>query len=312
MQEFKLVIAGRAAQRLDQFLAGSLPQYSRSRLQGLIRDGHAKVNGAVTRKPGQVITAGAEITLHLPPPVPSGIVAENIAIERVYEDADVIIVDKPAGMVVHPGAGHASGTLVNAALAIDPEMEGVGGEERPGVVHRLDKDTSGLIVLAKNDAALHRMQVQFQERRIHKTYIALVDGEPPTRTGRIEAPIGRDPNHRKQMAVVQPGRGREAVTEYSTIEPFPEHTLLELHPITGRTHQIRLHCAMLGCPVAGDTVYGRKRSTIGIDRHFLHAWKLEMVLPSEATARTFEAPLPDELQGVLAALRQGTRPTAPR
>jgi len=201
-------------------------------------------------------------------------VAENIALQVVFEDNNVLVVNKPAGLVVHPGAGHRTGTLVNAALAHDPSMMGVGGEERPGVVHRLDKDTSGLLVLAKNDAAMKVLQDQFQGRAVRKTYLALVDGRPPTATGRIQAAIGRDPIRRKRMSILPEGKGRGAETEYTTVEVLGEHTLLEVHPITGRTHQIRLHLSFLGCPIAGDTVYGRRRRSIALERHFLHAWKL--------------------------------------
>jgi 23S rRNA pseudouridine1911/1915/1917 synthase len=213
------------------------------------------------------------------------------------------VVNKPAGMVVHPAAGHASGTLVHAALAHAPTMEGVGGERRPGVVHRLDKDTSGLILLAKNDAAHHRLQEQFHSRSVVKTYLALVDGRPPTPRGRIEAPIGRDPAHRQRMAVLPPGKGRQAVSEYGTVEAFPEHTLLEVHPLTGRTHQIRLHLAFIGCPVVGDKIYGRRHSSLPLKRQFLHAARLEITLPGEERPRHFEAPLPDELKHILNFLR---------
>jgi 23S rRNA pseudouridine1911/1915/1917 synthase len=182
-------------------------------------------------------------------------------------------------------------------------MEGIGGEQRPSVVHRLDKDTSGLILLAKNDLTHHWLQERFRLRKVEKIYLALVDGRPPTPKGRIEAPIGRDSAQRKQMAVVVPTRGREAVSEYRTLEAFPRHTLLEVHPITGRTHQIRLHLDFLGCPIAGDTVYGRRTSTIPLSRHFLHAFRLTVRLPGEAIARTFEAPLPEELEQVLEGLR---------
>jgi 23S rRNA pseudouridine1911/1915/1917 synthase len=303
MQEVRLHFDGSEEQRLDRFLAHALPQFSRSRLQALIRQGSVQVDGDAASKTGQMIEPGVTIRIQIPEPVPSRLAAEKIALKVVYEDENVVVIDKPASMVVHPGAGHSSGTLVNAALAHDPGMHGVGGEQRPGVVHRLDKDTSGLIMLAKNDAALHWLQDQFQTRQVRKTYLALVDGRPPTPSGRVEAAIGRDPNHRKQMAVLPEGRGREAATEYSTIERFPGHTLLEVHPVTGRTHQVRLHCAFLGCPVAGDTVYGRKRSSIAIGRHFLHAWKLAVVLPSEDKERQFEAALPPELERALADLR---------
>jgi 23S rRNA pseudouridine1911/1915/1917 synthase len=214
------------------------------------------------------------------------------------------VVNKSAGMVVHPAAGHDSGTLVHAVLGYDPGIEGIGGEERPGVVHRLDKETSGLILLAKNDNAHHWLQDQFRLRQVEKTYLALVDGAPPTPSGRVDAAIGRDPSHRKQMAVLPLGKGRESVSEYKTLEKFAHHTLLEFRPHTGRTHQIRLHCAFIGCPIVGDKVYGRKNPTVEIKRHFLHAAKLKIILPNETKARVFEAPLPVELERVLNLLEK--------
>jgi 23S rRNA pseudouridine1911/1915/1917 synthase len=182
-------------------------------------------------------------------------------------------------------------------------MQGVGGEQRPGIVHRLDKDTSGLILLAKNDAAHQYLQEQFRDRRVHKIYLALVDGAPPTPSGRVEAAIGRDPAQRKRMAVRPPGKGRQAASQYRTLERFTEHTLLEVEPVTGRTHQIRLHLAFLGCPVAGDRVYGRARPTLPLKRHFLHAAQLEVRLPGEDEPRRFEASLPPELVQLLERLR---------
>ncbi len=295
--------AGDKPERLDKFLVARLPEFSRARLQGLIEGGFALVNNIPAKKSGQSIDAGAEIELRVPPPVPSGLIGENIPLDIIFENDDLIVVNKPAGMVVHPAAGHATGTLVHAVLGYDPDMEGIGGEERPGLVHRLDKDTSGLIVLAKNERAHTWLQNQFRLRTVNKTYLALVDGKPPTPTGRVEAVIGRDPSHRKKMAIVPPGKGRESVSEYKTIETFKEHTLLEFHPLTGRTHQIRLHCAFLGCPIAGDMVYGKKSPTIKVKRHFLHAAKLSIVLPNEKEPRAFEANLPDELKKVLEELR---------
>jgi len=171
-------------------------------------------------------------------------------------------------------------------------------------VHRLDKETSGLIILAKNERAHNWLQDQFRLRKVEKTYLALVDGKPPTPKGRVEAPIGRDPSHRKKMAIVQPGRGREAVSEYKTLETFKNHSLLEFHPLTGRTHQIRLHCQFLGCPIVGDAVYGRRNSGVEISRHFLHAYRLKILLPDEKSPRTFEAELPDELKAVLEEVKR--------
>jgi 23S rRNA pseudouridine1911/1915/1917 synthase len=297
-------------ERLDRFLVGLLQEFptgplrlSRSRIQGLIADGFVNVNGRAAKKAGQMLEKGTDVTVRIPPPVPTDLVAEDIPLDIVFENEDLVVVNKPAGMVVHPAAGHSSGTLVNAMLGYDPEMEGIGGEERPGVVHRLDKETSGLILLARNERAHRWLQDQFRLRKVEKTYLALVDGKPPTPSGRVEAFIGRDPSHRKQMAIVSESRGREAVSEYKTLESFRQHTLLEFHPLTGRTHQIRLHCAFLGCPIVGDEIYGRKKPSLEISRHFLHAYRLKIVLPGENVSRFFEAPLPEELERVLAALR---------
>jgi 23S rRNA pseudouridine1911/1915/1917 synthase len=293
------VFEGEKAERLDKFLVSCFPEFSRARLQGLIEDGFVLVNSVPAKKSGQTIESGAEIEVRIPPPVPTGLVGEDIPLDIVFENDDLLIVNKPAGMVVHPAAGHDSGTLVHAVLGYDPDMEGIGGEERPGLVHRLDKETSGLIVLAKNERAHRWLQDQFRLRTVEKTYLALVDGKPPTPTGRVEASIGRDPSHRKKMAIVPAGKGRESVSEYKTLEAFKDHTLLEFHPHTGRTHQIRLHCQFLGCPIVGDSIYGKKHVTVEIDRHFLHAAKLKIILPNETSPRVFEADLPDELKKVL-------------
>jgi len=290
-------------ERLDKFLVGQLQEFSRSRIQGLVENGFVDVNGHPARKAGQTLESGFNVTVRIPAPVPTDLIAENIPLDIVFENEELIVVNKPAGMVVHPAAGHTSGTLVNAMLGYDPDMEGIGGEERPGVVHRLDKETSGLILLAKNERAHRWLQDQFRLRKVDKTYLALVDGKPPTPSGRVEAHIGRDPSHRKRMAIVPESRGREAISEYKTIESFHSHTLLEFHPLTGRTHQIRLHCAFLGCPIVGDEIYGRKKRSVEIGRHFLHAFRLKIILPDEKEAKSFEAPLPDELQNVLIALR---------
>jgi len=294
---------GEQAQRLDKFLVTCLPECSRSRIQSLIKDGNVTVEGNVPRKAGQMLEKRSLIQVLIPPPEPSVLVPEAIPLDIVFENDDLLVVNKPAGMVVHPSTGHQSSTLVHAALAHAPEMRGVGGVLRPGVVHRLDKNTSGLILLAKDDLTHRWLQDQFRLHKIQKTYLALVDGKPPTPTGRIEAPIGRDLRIRKKMAIVTLPKGREAFSEYCTIEEFTEHTLLEIHPITGRTHQIRLHLVFLGCPVAGDTVYGKRHSTVPLERHFLHAFRLSLRLRGEEEPRTFEAPLSPELVKVLEMLR---------
>jgi 23S rRNA pseudouridine1911/1915/1917 synthase len=290
-------------ERLDKFLTGQLQEFSRSRIQGLIADGFVDVNGHAAKKAGQTLENGSNVTVRIPPAAPTELIAEDIPLDIVFENDDLIVVNKPAGMVVHPAAGHSSGTLVNAVLGYDPDLEGIGGEERPGVVHRLDKETSGLILLAKNERSHRWLQDQFRLRKVDKTYLALVDGKPPTPSGRVETFIGRDSKNRRRMAVVSEKKGREAISEYKTVEEFVKHTLLEFHPLTGRTHQIRLQCAFLKCPIVGDEVYGRKTPSIEIGRHFLHAVRLSIILPNENKPRNFEAPLPDELAIVLNSLR---------
>ncbi len=290
-------------ERLDHFLVECLSEYSRSRLQGLVKDGCVTVDGVPAKKAGQKLVKGSRVNVHIPLPVPSGLVGEDIPLDIIYENDDLLVVNKPAGMVVHPAAGHETGTLVHAVLGYEPKIEGIGGEERPGVVHRLDKETSGLILLAKNDRAHHWLQDQFRLRKVEKTYLALVDGAPSTPSGRVDAPIGRDPSKRKKMAIMPPGKGRESQSEYVTLKSFERHSLLEFHPLTGRTHQIRLHCKFLSCPIVGDKIYGRRKQSIDIDRHFLHALRLKITLPGGNKARLFEAPLPDKLQSVLDSLR---------
>lgn len=291
------------AQRLDKYLVTCLPEFSRTRLQALIKNGLVTVDGAVIRKSGHLLVGSRSVQVSIPPTAPSDLVPEQIPLDIVFENDDVLVVNKPAGMVVHPSAGHASGTLAHAALGHSPQMEGVGGERRPGIVHRLDKNTSGLNLLAKNDNTHQFLQNQFSNRTVEKTYLALTDGHPPTPTGRIEAPIGRDSRARKKMAITTAPRGRQAVSEYRTLETFSEHALLEIKPITGRTHQIRLHLAFVGCPVVGDTTYGRRVSTIPLKRHFLHAASLTIQLPGEEHPRTFQAPLPPKLENLLNELR---------
>ena len=298
-----LRVGEKVSQRLDRFLAAELPEYSRARLQALIKSGHVWVDGRPVGKSGQQLEGGELVELHVPPAEPSNLIPEKIPLDIVFENTDVIVVNKPAGLVVHPAIGHARGTLIHAVLAHAPEIEGVGGEIRPGLVHRLDKDTSGLIVLAKNERAQRFLQNQFQKREVEKTYIALVDGHPRTPSGRIEAPIGRDPRERKRMAVVAFAKGRSAVSEYRTLERFAQHSLLEVSPQTGRTHQIRVHLAFLGCPVVGDRVYGRRNPSLHLQRQFLHAARLKLQLPGDKQLRTFEAPLPADLLEILKALR---------
>ncbi|HNZ00542.1 MAG TPA: RluA family pseudouridine synthase [Anaerolineaceae bacterium] len=296
-----LVQAGE--ERLDKYLVSCLPEFSRSRLQGLIRDNQVLVDGQVVTKTSHILNRGQKVVVTIPEPEPVGLIPEEIPLDVIFESDDLMIINKPAGMVVHPGAGHKTGTLVHAALAHAPELEGIGGELRPGVVHRLDKDTSGLILVAKNDRSHRWLQEQFRLRRVRKVYLALVDGTPPTPTGRIEAPIGRDPAHRRKMAVTTLQKGREAVTEYQTVETYAHHTLIEAHPLTGRTHQIRLHMAFLGCPIVADSLYGRRKPSLPLERHFLHATRLTILLPGQMEEQTFTAPLPADLEKIIQQLR---------
>ncbi len=282
--------------RLDLCLVDNTRSLSRTRIQQLIREGLVTIDGSVVRKPSHPLEGGEWIEVCVPEPAPSDLVPEAFPLDVVFENEQILLINKPAGMVVHPSAGHSKGTLVQAALAHAPDIEGVGGEIRPGVVHRLDKDTSGLIILAKSDSAHRFIQRQFKDRKVEKTYLALVDGRPPTPEGRIEAPIGRDPRNRKRMAVLSPGRGRTATTIYHTVQAYAEYTLLEVRPLTGRTHQIRLHLDFIGCPVVGDKQYGKRSSRGLLPRQFLHAYKLCFILPGDEQPREFVAPLPEVLE----------------
>lgn len=309
-QQHLLKVSANSTLRLDKFLAQSLPDYSRSRLQSLIKQGQVRVDGHPATKSSLSLRGGEEVEVRVPPPKSVNLIPEAIPLDIIFENDDLILINKEAGMVVHPAVGHSSGTLIHAVLAHAPDIEGVGGELRPGLVHRLDKDTSGLIVLAKNERSQRVLQQQFEQRQVEKSYLALLDGHPPTQTGRVEAPIGRDSRNRKKMAVVAKGKGREALSEYRVIESFPRHTLVEVDLLTGRTHQIRVHMAFLGCPVAGDRVYGKKKASLELQRQFLHAARLGLRLPGERVLRRFEAPLPDDLSTALESLQSSTKKKA--
>jgi 23S rRNA pseudouridine1911/1915/1917 synthase len=291
--------------RLDKFLAQELDDLSRSYIQKLISAGRISIDGFPAYKKAELVSPGTEVEVELPPAEESDLIPEDIPLDVIFENDDCIVVNKPAGMVVHPALGHPSGTLVQAVLGYAPEIEGVGGVRRPGLVHRLDQDTSGVILLAKNDRAHQYLQDQFRSREVKKTYLALVDRRPPTPKGRVEVAIGRDPKYRQRMAAVQGQAGKLAVSEFFTEEEFPQHTLLKVSILTGRTHQIRVHLAFLGCPVVGDTVYGRKKPSLDITRQFLHAQQLSITLLGGGEKRNFIAPLPPELEVVLSDLRKG-------
>ncbi len=280
--------------RLDKYLSQEMPELSRTRLQKLIAGGLVTVNGE-SAKASQILNVGDSVSVTVPPPAPTGLVPRAMPLNIVFEDDDVIVIDKPAGLPVHPSPGHADDTLVNAVLARFPNLPGIGGSVRPGIVHRLDKDTSGLMVIAKNDAAMQHIQKQFKLRTMLKRYLTLIKGNISPDEGTIEAPIGRDPQHRQKMAVVSDGR--QSRTHYRVLQRLGEFTLLEVTPHTGRTHQIRVHLAAIGFPVVGDAAYGYKVPFLG--RQFLHASRLGFTLPSTGEQVEFNSKLPADLQSAL-------------
>jgi 23S rRNA pseudouridine1911/1915/1917 synthase len=291
-----------AGGRLDVVLAEQLPELSRTQWQRLIKDGLVLVDGE-RAKASQRLEGTEVIEAKIPQPKESDLAAENLPLDIRYEDEDIVVVNKPAGMVVHPGPGHSSGTMVNALLAHIPHLQGIGDTKRPGIVHRLDKDTSGLILAAKNDRALRHLQSQFKKRAIEKRYLALVDGLIQPAAALIDAPIGRDPKQRKRMAVIsQDGtqgnsaRSRQAQTRYLTLQRFENHSLLECAPVTGRTHQIRVHLAFVGFPIVGDKVYGRRKPSLILERHFLHASQITFRRPADDAILSISADLPVDLQ----------------
>jgi 23S rRNA pseudouridine1911/1915/1917 synthase len=300
-------VASDQGDRIDKYLSEHLPELSRSKIKGMIESGNVTLDGVMVDKAGVKVKPGDQIAITLMIDDTDGLVPEAIPIEIIYEDQNIIVINKEAGQVVHPGAGNYSGTLVNALLAYFPPIRDVGEQERPGVVHRLDKDTSGVVIFAKTNQAYKWLVNQFKNRDTQKAYLALVDGKPPTPTGRIEAPIIRDRKDRTRMAVGLPGQGKRAVSEFFTLEEFRAHTYLEVHPITGRTHQIRVHLSYLGVPVVADTLYGRRNPSIEMDRFFLHAKSLSIRLPGERVCRTFEAPLPEKLSLILENLQRNER-----
>ena len=291
-----------AGERLDRWLAGVLPQFTRAYVQTRIEAGDVRVNGHEQRKASFRLAGGESVALAVPPAATATALApEAMPLAIVYEDADVIVLDKPPGLVVHPGAGNLTGTLVQGILAHAPEVR-TNDETRPGIVHRLDKDTSGLLIVAKHDAAREFVAAQLRDRTAEKRYLALVHGSPAWETRTVDAPIARDPRHRLRMAVV-PG-GRPSLTILHVAERLPGYTLLDVELKTGRTHQIRVHTSHIGHPVAGDATYAPRRvPPRGLTRQFLHAARLCLTLPN-GIYRCFDAPLPSDLAAVLAALRR--------
>lgn len=306
-RSFEINVGQYGGGRLDVFLAARLSSaygdLSRSFIQKLIDDGQILVNG-VPRRPSYKVRAGDMISGRIPEPEPLKVEAERAALDVLYEDRDIIVINKPRGMTVHPGAGKSSGTLVNALLGHCEDLSGIGGVLRPGIVHRLDKDTSGVMVIAKNDMSHLELARQFKAREVKKVYIALVRGVVNPRSGVIDAPIGRHPVHRKKMTIISGGRGRSAITRYKTIEIFPEYSLLELHPETGRTHQIRVHLASIGHPIVGDPLYGGKTKDLDIQGQALHAMSLSFCHPRTHEPVRFEADLPDDMMALVSLLRE--------
>ncbi len=301
----------RPASRLDQFLADAIPDLSRSQIQKLIRQGKVLLTSATAGdsfpapRPSTGVQPGDVVTLYIPIAGPDKLAPESVPLDILFEDETLVVINKPAGLVVHPAHGHSRGTLVNALLARYPDLAAMSqadadSADRPGIVHRLDRDTSGLIVVARTPAALHHLRRQFKARTVEKTYLALVFGCPDVPQGIIDVPLGRDPRHRQKFAP-RPD-GKPARTHYRLQTDFGQYSLLEIGLETGRTHQIRVHLAWLGCPVVGDTIYGRKKNPLGLRRQFLHAWRLKFEHPGTGHPLQLEAPLDEELEAVLKSL----------
>ena len=297
MDKVVALVADKTGERLDRYIGEKIPGLSRTSAKKLIDDGFITVNGQVV-KSSLKLNAGDRLNVVIPPPEPRSLAPEEMPLNIIYEDDDLLVVDKPAGMTVHPAPGHPAHTLVNALLARFPQLPSSGDRMRPGIVHRLDKDTSGLILIAKNRKALGRLADQFKARTVDKTYMVLVKGHLSPERGFIDAPVGRHPGNRKKMAVV--ARGREARTEYRVIRYIGNCTLLEAKPETGRTHQIRVHLAAIGYPVVGDATYGVKTEFLW--RQFIHAHRLGFKLPSGGSYVEFTSELPADLERALEAI----------
>lgn len=306
MVRMKTLNAGPEAKdlRLDVWLSRQAPEHSRARWQALIAEGHVKVDDVIT-KPSHTLSGTESITIEEPPPAPSPLTPEPMALRIIFEDRDILVLNKPADLVVHPAPGHTGGTLVNALLAHCKDLMGVGGELRPGIVHRLDRDTTGVMVVAKNEVAHRRLVEQFKERDVNKNYVALVWGIPEPPSGTIKTLIGRSEGDRKKMST-KVLSGRASVTHYEVIETFETAALVRLKLETGRTHQIRVHMAYLGHPVVGDRVYGghkKENKDIEANRQMLHAERLAIYHPSSDEELEFEAPIPEDMRGVIARMR---------
>lgn len=289
MNEIKFV-AQRDDIRLDQIVSCVIEAYSRSAARELIKKGLVKVDGKIG-KPSTKVAIGQQITAIIPEYQKTSLQPQEIELSVIYEDESLVVIDKPAGLSVHPGPGHPDGTLINAVMALCPDITGVGEDNRPGIVHRLDMDTSGVIVVAKNDRSHRSLSDQFKNRTVTKKYVALVEGNMYQKKAIIDGPIGRDPHNRKKMAIIE--NGRDAKTEYAVDERFAQFDWLSVKPKTGRTHQIRVHLCSLGHPVAGDILYGNR--VAGLDRQFLHAESLSLSHPINNNLMEFTSPLPQDL-----------------
>ena len=308
----RLFVAEENCKRLDIFLSEQTEEFTRSRLKKLIEDGQVCVNGRQTKKAGAEIKLGDEVSIVVPDAVEYSVQPENIPIEIVYEDGDLAVVNKPQGMTVHMGNGNESGTLVNALLYALDSLSGIGGVLRPGIVHRIDKDTTGLLVVAKNDKAHVSLASQIAQKTCKRTYFALLEGSLKEDKGRITTDIGRHPTDRLKMSVLPDGKGKLAVTDFEVVARFgTEYTLCKFDLQTGRTHQIRVHAKHLGHPVAGDPVYGYKKQKLKTDGQLLHAWRLQLTHPTTGEEMTFFAPLPQAFTEILDKLckRYGTELT---
>ena len=298
--EQRLYVAEENCKRLDVFLSDQTEDFSRSRLKKLIEDGQVSVNGVAVKKAGAEIKRGDSVTVQIPEAVEYSVKPENIPIDIVYEDSDFAVVNKAQGMTVHMGNGNESGTLVNALLYALDSLSGIGGVLRPGIVHRIDKDTTGLLVVAKNDKAHVSLASQIAEKTCHRTYYALLEGNLKEERGRVVTDIGRHPTERLKMAVLPEGKGKIAITDFETVTHFgADFTLCKFDLQTGRTHQIRVHAKHLGHPVAGDPVYGYKKQKIKADGQLLHAKRLELTHPTTGERMEFNAPLPPAFQEIL-------------
>ncbi|MDJ0756114.1 MAG: RluA family pseudouridine synthase [Ardenticatenaceae bacterium] len=295
-----------AGMRLDKALRDIHPKLSRAQWQRLIRQGNVYLRDEIVRA-NYKVSGGEEIVALLPPPTPSDLIPENIPLDVIYEDQDMLAINKAAGIVMHPAVGHESGTVANAIVYHYPHVLDVGGERRPGLVHRLDKNTSGVVLIAKHDRALNHLVGQFKDRTIKKVYLALVDGRIKPEKALIDAPIGRNPADRKRMTVIEPGThyaSQPSKTRYEAREFFANHTLVTCYPITGRTHQIRVHLSFINYPIVGDHIYGRRKPTVNLWRQFLHAHEIHFRRPSDNKPVELKVPLPTELEQVLSQLRK--------